>query len=185
MKYKRQIDKIRAGTYSRSELIRLRDNVERIVRQGDDAAREVLEEIDRATPADRYLVFIGFCPNADFSNRLDTEWREQGVCTFVFHESEQQSERFNSIWPGDLIILKKRHHFGESIQLFGHGRVIGIKHDTAGHRYLEMNWAAQQRIIEVPLMGCNSTVDVRSIEQVETQMPPEFYGWLGEAGAVA
>ena len=123
---------------------------------------------------------MGFCPSADINNRLDIEWKRLGVCTFVFHESDQQSERFNAILPGDLIVLKKRHRFGETMQLFGHGRVVGVKYDSENHRYLEMNWSNQEEIIEVPLMGCNATVDTRSIEQVEEQIPEEFFKWLGE-----
>jgi hypothetical protein len=41
-----------------------------------------------------------------------------------------------------------------------------------------MNWSNQKEIIEVPLMACNSTVDVRSIEQVEDEMLTEFFTWL-------
>jgi hypothetical protein len=125
---------------------------------------------------------MGFCPGADFDNRLDIEWRQRNICTFVFHESEQQSERFGSIWPGDLIVTKKRHRFGETMQLFGYGRVAGFHYDEDGHRVLEMNWSDQQEVIEVPLIGCNSTVDIRTMEQIEAQMPEEFFAWLGTAG---
>jgi hypothetical protein len=43
-----------------------------------------------------------------------------------------------------------------------------------------MNWSTQDQIIEVPLMGCNSTVDVRTIEQVEAEMPVDFFSWLNQ-----
>jgi hypothetical protein len=181
MRYQKQIDKIRAGGYLRSELVQLRENVQLKVSQGDPEARQLLAEIDRAAPTDSYVVFMGFCPSADINNRLDIEWKRLGVCTFVFHESDQQSERFNAILPGDLIILKKRHRFGETMQLFGYGRVVGVKYDSENHRYLEVNWANQEEIIEVPLMGCNATVDTRSIEQIEGQMPEEFFTWLGKS----
>ena len=181
MRYQKQIDKLRAGGYTRSELIRLRENVAAKARGGDEDARSLLNEIDRATPRDTYIVFMGFCPGADMANRLDIEWRRDGVCTFVFHESEQQSARFNEILPGDLIVLKKRHQFGKTMQLFGHGRVTGAKYDAENHRYLEMNWADQQEVIEVPLMACNATVDFRTIEAVEDQMPQEFFTWLGQS----
>ena len=138
MKYQKQLDKIRSGGYTRAELIQLRANVEVRARAGDEGAQTVLAAIDSATPADSYMVFMGFCPGADINNRLDTQWRRDGVCTFVFHESEQQSARFNEIWPGDLIILKKRHQFGKTMQLFGYGRVTGVKYDGENHRYLEM-----------------------------------------------
>jgi hypothetical protein len=180
MKYQKIIDKVRGGGYTRAGLIQLRINVEAKVRQGDRDAEAVLEAIDRATPSDSYIVFMGFCPGADFANRLDVAWKANGVCTFVFHESDQQSERFNDIWPGDLIVLKKRQRFGETMQLYGHGRVTGIRHDTSSNRYLEMDWSPQETIIEVPLLGCNSTVDVRAIERVEAEMSDTFFAWLGE-----
>lgn len=65
------------------------------------------------------------------------------------------------------------------MQLFGYGRVTGVKYDAENHRYLEMKWADQQEVIEVPLMACNATVDVRTIEAVEDQMPEDFFTWLG------
>ena len=32
--------------------------------------------------------------------------------------------------------------------------------------------------LEVPLLGCNSTVNIRSIEQIDENMPEEFWQWL-------
>ena len=181
MKYQKQLDRLRAGGFTRSELIRLRENVQVKARGGDDDARIVLAEIDRSTPRDTHFVFMGFCPGADMANRLDLQWRHDSVCTFVFYESEQQSARFNEIWPGDLIILKKRQQFGKTMQLFGHGRVSGVRYDAENHRYLDMNWSDQQEVIEVPLMACNATVDFRDIDAVEKTMPQEFFTWLGQS----
>lgn len=178
MKYQTNIERIRSKTYSRAELTRMRTNVEGKWKQGDKDAKVVLDEIDRTEPMDDVIVFMGFCPGATMDNRLDIEWKKNGVCTFVFLDSQHQLERFNSIWPGDLIVLKKRHAFGKTMQLFGHGRVTGVQHDSEGNRYLLMNWSNQDEVIEVPLMGCNSTVDVRTIEQVEAEMPELFYAWL-------
>lgn len=178
MKYKKTIEGIGRGTYSRSDLVKLRSNAVAMHAKGDTDAKAVIEEIDRATPTDKEIVFMGFCPGADFDNRMDIEWKEKGLCTFVFWESDQQRDRFENIWPGDLIVLKKRHQFGRTMLLYGHGRVTGVKHDPDGRRYLEMNWSRQEEVIEVPLMACNSTVDVRSMERVEDEMPPKFFGWL-------
>lgn len=178
MKYQAQLDKIATRQYSRAELAKLRVNAAAKVKAGDLEAKIVLEAIDQASPADDQVVFMGFCPGASLANRLDIEWRRDGICTFIY--SPPQVERFNSISPGDLIVLKKRQTFGKTMQLFGHGRVSGIDHDPEGNRFLRMNWAAQSRVIEVPLMGCNSTVDTRSIAQVEAEMPEEFYVWLNE-----
>ncbi len=62
--------------------------------------------------------------------------------------------------------------------IYGHGRVSSIAYDENNVRYLVMDWSSQEEIIEVPLMGCNSTVDVKSIEAVEDEMSEEFYKWL-------
>ena len=178
MKHQKIIDKIRGGSYTRAELVKLRSNAEAQQAKGDKDAAAVIAEIDIATPTDKTIVFMGFCPGANFDNRLDIEWKAKGICTFVFLRSEQQLGRFNDIWPGDLIVLKKRHQFGKSMLLYGHGRATGVKYDRDNNRYLEMNWSPQDQIIEVPLMGCNSTVDVRTIGQVEAEMPGEFFEWL-------
>jgi hypothetical protein len=180
MKYQDKIGKIRSGAYTRSQLIKMRRNAEALQEKGDADAAAVIAEIDTATPADKTIIFMGFCPGADFDNRLDLGWKEQGICTFIFLRSEQQVERFNEIWPGDLIVLKKRHKFGKTMLLYGHGRATGVKYDRDNNRYLEMDWSTQDQIIEVPLMACNSTVDVRTIERVEAEMPVEFFRWLSQ-----
>jgi len=181
MKYQKIIDRIRSGKYTRSELIRFRKNAEDLQKKGDADAMTVIAEIDVASPTDKTIVFMGFCPSADFGNRLDIEWKEKGICTFAFLDSKQQLSRFNDIWPGDLVVLKKRHQFGKTMLLHGHGRATGVKYDQDHNRYLEMDWSAQDQIIEVPLMGCNSTVDVRTIERIEAEMPIEFFSWLNKA----
>jgi hypothetical protein len=43
-----------------------------------------------------------------------------------------------------------------------------------------MDWSSQEEIIEVPLMGANSTVDVRDMDSVLREMPKEFFEWLGK-----
>lgn len=180
MKYQEKIDKIRSGAYTRSQLIQMRSNAEALQKKGDTAAAAVIAEIDIATPTDKTIVFMGFCPGANFDNRLDLDWKEKGICTFIFLRSEQQVERFNEIWPGDLIVLKKRQQFGKTMLLYGHGRATGVKYDQDNNRYLEMDWSAQDQIIEVPLLACNSTVDLRTIERVEAEMPIEFFNWLNK-----
>ena len=66
----------------------------------------VLDAINIAIPEDAYILFMGFCPGAEFNNRLDSDWKEQGVCRFDYGKSEHQVERFNTICTGDLVILK-------------------------------------------------------------------------------
>ena len=177
MKHKKTIDKIRSQHYTRLDLVKLRSNAEAMRMKGDFDAQHVIDEIDRAVPKDKAMVFMGFCPGANFDNRLDIEWKEKNICTFTFIESEQQLHRFNDIWPGDQIILKKLQTFGKTMLLYGHGRVVGVKYDQ-DTRYLEMNWSSQDEVIEVPHMACNSTVNVRTLEQVAASMPLHFYAWL-------
>lgn len=178
MKYQKAIQRIKSGSMSRAELVKLKRNADDKYEQGDLDAKHVIDAINNATPADSYILFMGFCPDANFNNRLDIEWKGKGICRFDYHESEHQVERFNSICKGDLVVLKKIEKFGKTMALFGHGRVSGIAYDDNNIRYLEMDWSNQEQVIEVPLMACNSTVDIRSIEAVEDEMPGEFYEWL-------
>ena len=178
MKYEKVIERVKSGKMSRSDLVKLKRNADEIYANGDIYAKEVIDAINNATPTDSYILFMGFCPGADFSERLDTEWKEKGLCRFDYLESEHQLERFNRICKGDLVILKKREKFGKTMKLYGHGRVNSVAYDKNDIRYLIMDWSDQENIIEVPLMGCNSTVDIKSIEAVENEMPEEFYEWL-------
>lgn len=164
---------------TRTDLVALRENALAKIEAGDNEAEKVVSAINLAKPSDAYVLFMGFCPGADFNDRLDIEWKKKGICRFDYLESTQQLERFNSICVGDLVVLKKREQFGKTMKLFGHGRVKSIAHDEGNIRYLVMDWFHQSEIIEVPLMGCNSTVDVRTIEAVEGEMPDEFWNWLG------
>ena len=66
------------------------------------------------------------------------------------------------------------------MKLYGHGRVKSVAYDENDMRYLLMDWSSQEEIIEVPLMACNSTIDIKAIEQVEEVMPETFWQWLGE-----
>jgi hypothetical protein len=138
----------------------------------------VISAINIAKPKDQYILFMGFCPDADFSERLDTEWKAKGICRFDYLASKPQLDRFTSICVGDLVVLKKREQFGKTMNLYGHGRVIGIEYDDDNIRFLKVDWSSQDEVIEVPLMGCNSTVDIKNIETVESEMPEEFYRWL-------
>lgn len=178
MKYQEIINKVTSGSMSRVELNKLKINAERKLSQGDDEAIDVIEAISIAKPEDDYILFMGFCPGADFNERLDLEWKEKGICRFDYLESEVQLERFTRICAGDLVVLKKREVFGVSMKLYGHGRVTKVSYDDDNVRYLNVDWSNQKEIIEVPLMGCNSTVDIKSMEDVEGEMPESFFNWL-------
>jgi hypothetical protein len=183
-KYHKTIASIKAVKFSRTELARIRTKAIAGVEGGDRDAQVLLDALDSSMPPDEQYVFMGFCPDASFDNRLDIEWKAQGICTFIFWKSEQQSDRFQAISPGDLIILKKRQKFAETMQLFGLGRVKRLRVDEMGRRRLDMDWSTQDRIIEVPLMACNATIDVRTAEKVLEAMPQEFFQWMAESGDV-
>jgi hypothetical protein len=178
VKYQGVIDRISSGEFTRAELRGLRDNAAAKLKAGDGDAQAVLLALDSAVAKDVYIIFMGFCPNAELVNRLDTKWREQGLCTFDFDDSDGQMQQFAQICPGDLIVLKKRQVFGKTMRLYGHGRVKSTRTGGDGRRQLVMEWASQMDVIEVPLMAANSTVNLRSMEEVERQMPELFFEWL-------
>lgn len=178
MKYKKQLEKLKKSEYSREAILKLKSNAERLVATGDFEAQVVLDAIDISTPSDQYILFMGFCPGGNFENRQDLEWKEKGICTFDYIESESQVNRFNDVYPGDLVVLKKREKFGKTMKLFGHGRVKSVSYNDDGIKYLNMDWSSQNEVIEVPLMGCNSTVDIRDIITVNKEMPEDFFTWL-------
>jgi hypothetical protein len=131
------------------------------------------------------IVFFGFCPGADFSKRLDTRWKQLGICEFQYFESKVQVKRFASIEVGDLIVLKKRQIIGKTMRVYGYGLVTGITKDDKGNRVLKVDWSSQEQVIEVPLMGCNATIDIRTIDNVRAEMPDEFFEWLNQGAGVS
>lgn len=179
MKYQKVIDKVKRGNLTRADLVILKRNAEEKLSTGDLDAKDVLLAINSAKPTDSFILFMGFCPGADFSERLDMEWKEKSICRFDYLESGRQLERFNTICTGDLVVLKKNEKFGKTMKLYGHGRVKSVAYDEDNVRYLVMDWSEQIEIIEVPLMGAGSTVNIKPIETVEDEMPDEFYQWLG------
>ena len=176
------IAKIKAGGLSRLEMLRLRQNAEPKAKNGDLIAEAIIEAIDTtAVPKlEAEYVFMGFCPGADFESRRDLEWFEKGICTFDYVQSEVQMRRFSKIMSGDTIILKKREAFGKTMRLFGHG-IVTARRDRKieGLRYLMVDWSKQRELLEVPLLGCNSTVDIRSLGVVESKLHSDFWKWLG------
>ena len=123
---------------------------------------------------------MGFCPGADITRRRDTMWREKGICDFHFDDSKAQMENFEEQVPGDWIILKKRKSLKEqTMELFGFGQITEKCIDDDGYTVFGMNWSDQMEVLLAPLMGCNATVNLRSLSDVEKAMPREFWGWLG------
>jgi len=178
MKYDKILESIGSGRLNREKLAKIRKNAEAKLKGGDMDAQFVLDAINISVPSDDYILFMGFCPDADVDNRLDGIWKDKGICEFDWEESQVQMDRFSQICSGDLVVLKKREVFGKTMKLYGYGRVKSIAKNEGGLRYLNMSWSSQDKIIEVPLMACNSTVDIKSMEQVEEQMPESFFQWL-------
>lgn len=169
---------LQSSSMTRTELAVYRDRIFGMLKTDDPNHADLARAFDNAVPSDSYLVFMGFCPGADFSRRQDTRWRELGICEFEFDQSEAQVRRFATIRVRDQIILKKRERFGETMKLYGHGKVVGVDYTAEGRRVLKMEWHPNQAIIEVPLMGCNSTVNLKKTSAVLKAMPPEFHRWL-------
>jgi hypothetical protein len=76
----------------------------------------------------------------------NNQWKAQGICTYAPDEtwltpaSEKQAELFADIRVGDMVILKKRQKIGETMRLYGHGRVTGRRYDANGYPELVMHW---------------------------------------------
>jgi hypothetical protein len=179
------LQKIMSGQCSRSDFLVIRNNALRLMKVAQDPERQsqaekILAACDAFAPAplSRYYNFMGFCPGADFSRREDERWKAEGVCDFLFYESQRQMEAFGEMLPGDWIILKKREKFGETMKLFGFGKIKVRIPSQDGIISYKVIWNTQKEIIEVPLMGCNATVNIRSLEAVERDMPLEFWDWL-------
>jgi hypothetical protein len=179
------LDKIIGGVCSRAEFLAIRNNALRIRKESVDEklhaqAEKILSACNAYAPEplSRHYNFMGFCPGADFSRREDERWKSEGVCDFAFYDSQSQMETFGEMLPGDWVILKKRQEIGRTMKLYGFGTVEARVSDKIGPISYKMNWNSQQQIIEVPLMGCNKTVNIRSLETVEKEMPNEFWDWL-------
>lgn len=177
------LNKIQNNELNRAQLCRLRENAIAASQKGNADADAIIRAIDAAgvVGSDRKLAFIGFCPAGDIDNRLDRKWVSEGICEFDFVESTHQLERFAEIMAGDTVILKKREQFGETMRLYNRGKVSEV---VQRGRLLKVDWQADCREILVPLMGCNSTVDLKSINTVEQSVAEEFWRWLGWVGQV-
>ncbi|NVJ99920.1 MAG: hypothetical protein HWE12_00120 [Oceanospirillaceae bacterium] len=78
------------------------------------------------------------------------------------------------------MILKKHEEFGKTMRIYSHGKVKAAKTSRIELPYLPVDLITPEEFLELPLMGCNTTVDVRSIKRVEDEMPEEFWEWLGQ-----
>jgi hypothetical protein len=71
------------------------------------------------------------------------------------------------------------------MRVYGYGLVTGITKDDKGNRVLKVDWSSQERVIEVPLMGCNPTINIKDSDKVRAEMPDEFFEWLNQGAGVS
>ena len=177
------IKNVSDGKYNRAELLNLKLNAENYLSK-NPRIFDLLELISNTSVPELELeyVFLGYCPGADLKRRRDTEWIEKGFIDFHFIESKSQMARFEAIHPPDKIILKKREKIGKTMIIHAFGEVTHSNLDrTSGLTSHSVNWKITDDPLEVPLLGCNSTVNIRSIEQINENMPEEFWQWLRKA----
>lgn len=177
------IQKMVNGEYSRTDRVKVLKNAERALEENRDVERAqkiiAAYKSTEVPPLQAEYVFMGFCPGATLENRQDELWYADGICEFDWVSDPIQMQRFYDIQVGDIIVTKKREKFGETMMLSGHGKVRLLeKSNRTGKRYLRVDWIVPDEFLIVPLMGCNSTVNARSIEMVEERMPQEFWEWL-------
>jgi hypothetical protein len=179
MKYQKQLDAIKSGEKDRAWLASIKEKAEGLVAKGDAEAKLILDAIDDAQPSDRFYVFMGFCPDANLDNRLDREWKEEGICYYEDTSQEGQMDTFCSLHIGDKIILKKQNINKQIMTLHGHGRIVGIDRSNE-LPVMKMNWSDQEEIIEIPLMGMTRTVGKKTLEEIQGVVPEYFFQWLDD-----
>lgn len=175
------INRVQKGQHSREELWQIREHALAYLARGNDDAQFLIDEINQTpvAPLHRHYLFMGFCPGATLENRQDETWMSEGFCKFDFIDSTHQYNRFCKMHAGDVIILKKRDIMQQTMRLFGHGIIKRVVQSQLSVKtYFRVDWFKPETEIDVPLMACNSTVDIRKLGQVEGAMPSEFWEWL-------
>ena len=145
--------------------------------------KDRLARVARRTsaPNDQRIVFVDFCPGGVVLNRLDIGWLQQGICFFDHFSCEEQWETFQSIMVGDLIVMKRDSQISQTTRLYAHGRVIASELNENRDRVLLVNWSQDQDQIEVPMIRCNNMVKIQDIDEVEAEMPIDFWHWLASS----
>ena len=184
------IQKIINGTMSRVDRLKIYENAKRSCDAGKDVdrAKRIMHVIDTVSvpPLQAEYVFMGFCPGASLENRQDELWYADGICEFDWVSDPIQMKRFYDIQVGDTIIAKKRERFGETMMISGHGKVTKREESNrTGKRYFRVDWRIPKDFLIVPLIGCNSTVNTRTLKFVEETMPTDFWNWLREGVEVS
>jgi hypothetical protein len=185
------VERIILGKCSRSEMLRIRENASNLIeaaidkptRENEARAKEAAEDLlvcnsYMPEPLSSQYNFMGFCPGAEIERRKDVKWREQGTCDFDYCESEGQMTAFSLQVPGDWIILKKVNGPSPTMTLYGFGKIMKRLMDVNGFTYFDVNWNDQSEEILVPLMGCNSNINMKTLDRVEKVMGKEFWVWF-------
>ena len=179
----RIIQRIVEGTVSRSDRLKIYENAKASLNAGKNVERAeaIIDAIQMVSvpPDQSEFVFMGYCPGASLENRQDEKWIADGICEFDWITDPIQTKRFYEIQVGETIIAKKREEFGETMMISAHGKVVKREESQiTGKLYFRVDWTVPEEFLIVPLLGCNSTVNVRTREDLEDSMPLEFWEWL-------
>jgi len=176
-------ENIANGKVTRNQLYKLRNRYASLLSDPSKSqlASDLLDVVEATEipPSMAEYLFLGHCPGARVENSLLDQWVNDSYCDFRHIEDEKQLQKFFEIYPGDILILKKRDIAKQEMEISAWGKVTSVHTSrTTGIPYLRVNWTKPDHFLVVPLMGCTRTVNVRSLEKVENTMPPEFWEWL-------
>ena len=182
------VDKIKSGGFSRSEILKLRENAQTILKKkpSDEKALAVIESINHSALSElqtRYF-FVAFKPHSKIEDAVDEQWYAGGFYDLQYYEDPVQMGYYHEILCGDVVITKTNATTvrtpGEGkMRVFAHGKVTEIvDSDRNNHRWYKVDWKHPAEFLEVPLMGCTKAISHRDIELVEDRMPQEFWEWL-------
>ncbi len=147
--------------------------------KGNRYAAGILRALTQSAQRDGRMVFMSFCPGGVLRNRVDQDWKTWGNCTFEFDGGDGQLETFNAIVEGDLVVLKKPQRIGETMQLYGQGRVREITVLSKSGNILHMDWVQNNAYAaEVPMLGCERAVTFVETSRLVEEMPQAFWDWL-------
>jgi hypothetical protein len=178
-RHARTVEQIKSTILMRSEVRAMEGSVRILIEKGDAGAQDILDALAFVAERDQTIVFMDFCPGGVLRNRLDLDWKKWGNCTFEFHPGNDQLQTFNAIPEGALIVLKKAQQIGETMRVYGHGRVDSVTHLPSSGNILHMNWSKEQKYeIEIPLMGCANAVNIVETASLEGAGFREFWDWL-------
>ncbi len=178
-RHAKTVEHIKSSLLTRSEILAMERSATVLIEKGDTGAQDILDALAKVAERDRNIVFMDFCPGGVLRNRLDLDWKKWGNCTFEFQPGNDQLQTFNSIPEGALVILKKVQQVGETMRLYGHGRVNSVTHLPSSGNILHMDWLKEQKYeIEIPILGCVNSVNFVAKDSLDKRELQEFWDWL-------